>query len=71
MLTEAQKAAGQQAAAGAQKNAERQIPAEEKTTDTEVVNPGAEAYTNVPGKTAAGSRESAADNRKVEASHGK
>lgn len=72
MLAEAQKAAGQQAAAGAQKNAERQIPAEEKTTDTEVVNPGAEAYADVPGKTTAGSRESAADNRKaMEASHGK
>lgn len=72
MLAEAQKAAGQQAAAGVQKNAERQMPAEEKTTDTEVDNPGAEAYADVPGKTTAGSRESAADNRKaMEASHGK
>ena len=72
MLAEAQKAAGQQAAAGVQKNAERQMPAEEKTTDTEVDNPGAEAYADVPGQTTAGSRESAADNRKaMEASHGK
>ena len=69
---EAQKAAGQQAPAEAQKAAKQQATAGEKTTDTEADNPGAETYTNVPGKTTAGSRESAADNRKaMEASHGK